>query len=117
MIYVSGQRWCGSGGCTLLIVESQGSGFKVIGRTSVVQLPIRLLNNTRQGHSNIGVRVQGGGIQSGYEAILSFDGERYPGNPSLAPARRLTGKAVGKTLLSTLQNSILLYGVPSENGQ
>jgi hypothetical protein len=39
LVYVSGQRWCGSGGCTLLILQPQGSSFRVIGKVTIVQLP------------------------------------------------------------------------------
>ena len=42
------------------------SSFKVLGRVTIVQLPIRLLSSTSHGHPDIGVIVQGGGILSGY---------------------------------------------------
>jgi hypothetical protein len=108
LVYVSGQRWCGSGGCTLLILQPQGSSFRVIGKVTIVQLPIRLLSSARNRYPNLGVRVQGGGIQAGYEAELSFDGKAFPENPSLPPAQRLT-RIEGKEIIATTQNSILLY--------
>ena len=43
--------------------------------------------------------MQGGGIQPGYEAKLSFNGKTYPKNPSAAPAQRLTQQAVGKIVV------------------
>jgi hypothetical protein len=88
IVYVSGQGWCGSGGCTMLILEPTESAFKVLGRVTIVQLPIRLLPSVNDGHPDIGVSVQGGGVQSGYEAVLSFDGKSYPRNPSMPPARK-----------------------------
>src|SRR6185312_637047 len=88
IVYVSGQGWCGSGGCTMLILEPAGSSFKVLSKVTIVQLPIRLLPSVSHAHPDIGVIVSGGGIMPGYEAVLSFDGESYPRNPSLPPARK-----------------------------
>jgi hypothetical protein len=99
VVYISGPRWCGSGGCLLLVLEPNGSSYTVIGRTTIVRLPIRVLQNRTNGWRDIGVRVQGGGIQPGYEAALPFDGKKYPSNPSLPPARRLTEDAVGELII------------------
>ena len=110
LIYVSGRYWCGmSSGCVLLIVETNGSIFKVIGSSTIVQLPVRLLNSKHYGQPDIAVRVQGGGILTGYEAMLSFNGESYPTNPSVSPARRLNGKVEGKMLIPRSANSVPLY--------
>jgi len=88
IVYISGQAWCGSGGCTMVILDSTGSSFKVLGRVTIVQLPIAILPTMHNGRPDIGVRVSGGGIHPGYEAVLSFNGKKYPGNPSVSPARK-----------------------------
>ena len=108
VIYVSGQGWCGSGGCTMLVVEPIGSSFKLLGRVTIVQLPIRLLPTMKNGHPDLGVRVQGGGVQQGHEAVLSFDGTTYPRNPSASPARRASATR-GKVVIATTQGSVPLY--------
>ena len=108
IVYVSGQGWCGSGGCTLLILEPGDSSFKVLGRVTIVQPPVRLLPSMAHGYPDIGVRVQGGGIQPGYEAVLSFDGTTYPNNPSLPPARRMKSSQ-GKEIITGAENSFPLY--------
>lgn len=108
IVYVSGRRWCGSGGCTMLILQPTKSSFKVLGRVTIVQLPIRLLPSMSDGHPDIGVRVGGGGVQSGYEAVLSFNGKSYPSNPSLPPARRVSAPQ-GKVIIATTGNSLPLY--------
>jgi hypothetical protein len=108
IVYVSGQRWCGSGGCTLLILKPAESTFKVLGKVTIVQLPVRLLPSTKDGYPDIGVTVQGGGVLAGYEAVLSFNGEDYPRNPSLPPARRATG-VQGKIIISNAEESVPLY--------
>lgn len=108
IVYVSGQGWCGSGGCTMLILEPTGSSFKVLGRVTIVQLPIRLLHSKSHGHPDIGVVVQGGGILSGYEAVLSFNGKSYPRNPSMPPAQKATATR-GRVIIGSTQNSVSLY--------
>lgn len=82
--------------------------FLVLGRVTIVQLPIKLLPSMSDGHPDIGVRVQGGGVQSGYEAVLSFNGKSYPRNPSMPPARKVSA-AQGKVLIATTENSVPLY--------
>jgi hypothetical protein len=108
VVYVSGQGWCGSGGCTMLILEPTESSFKVLGKVTIVQLPIRLLLSMHDGHPDIGVRVQGGGIQPGYEAVLSFNGESYPNNPSMPPARKVSSVR-GEVIIASTENSVPLY--------
>jgi hypothetical protein len=108
IVYLSGQGWCGSGGCTMLILEPTGSSFKVLGRVTIVQLPIRLLRTMSHGHPDIGVFVQGGGIMSGYEAVLTFNGVKYASNPSLPPARKATS-IQGEVIITTTQESVPLY--------
>lgn len=108
VVYVSGQRWCGSGGCTLLLLEPAESTFKVLGKVTIVQLPVRLLPSMKNGYPDIGVTVQGGGIQTGYEAVLSFNGESYPRNPSLPPARKAT-VVQGKVIIANTEGSVPLY--------
>ncbi len=108
VVYVSGQRWCGSGGCTLLILMPSGSSFKLLGKVTLVQLPVRLLSSMRNGRPDIGVTVQGGGVQAGYEAVLSFNGESYPRNPSLPPARKSTA-VQGKVIIANTEGSVSLY--------
>lgn len=108
VIYVSGPRWCGSGGCTLVILQAAGSSFKVLGRVTVVQLPIRVLSSMNHGHPDIEVHVQGGGIIVGFDAVLSFNGISYPGNPSMPPAHEVAGLQ-GKEIITSTEHSSPLY--------
>ena len=94
-IYITDPNYCGSGGCTLVILSPVKSGYRVVMHSTVTQLPIRLLTTSSHGWRDIGVTVQGGGITHPYEARLRFDGRRYPSNPTVPPAiplRRLSGK-------------------------
>jgi hypothetical protein len=108
IVYVSGQDWCGSGGCTMLILKPADSSFKVLGRVTIVQLPIRVLRSMHNGYPDIGVYVQGGGILSGYESVLTFNGKRYSSNPSTPPAQKATATQ-GKVIIGTTDGSVPLY--------
>jgi len=109
VVYISGRTWCGSSGCRMLVLQPYGTSFTLIGETTITRLPIRILRSSSHGRADIGVWVQGGGIQPGYEAALRFDGRSYPSNPSVAPARRLSAKEAGKVIIGSLNYGQLLY--------
>jgi|CZKR01.1.fsa_nt_gi hypothetical protein len=109
IVYVSGRGWCGTGGCVMLILAPEGESYKVVTRTMVTRLPIRVLTTKSNGWHDISVVVAGGRIQPGYEAELSFDGKTYPSNPTVSPARRLTGKARGETAITETTKDQALY--------
>src|ERR1700741_3746448 len=85
--YLTDQSYCGSGGCTLLVVSPQARGYRVVLRSTVTQLPISLLPTSTRGWRDIGVSVAGGGINRAYLARLRYDGRRYPSNPTVPPER------------------------------
>src|SRR5208282_3162479 len=100
IVYLIGQAWCGTGGCLTLILVPKDSSYTVITEMTVVQQPIRVLDTKSSGWHDLGVWVQGGGIQPGYEARLSFNGKEYPSNPTVPPAQPLTAKVSGKVVVS-----------------
>jgi hypothetical protein len=97
IVYLLG--WCGSGGCSTLILEPNGSSYKVITHVTIAKLPIRVLATTSHGWRDLSVIVQGGGIITPYEAGLQFDGKKYPSNPSMPPAQPLRKKNAGEVLI------------------
>lgn len=108
IVYVTGRGWCGSGGCTLLILEPSADSFKVIGDLSVIQLPVEILPGFVNGHPNIGVRTRGVGVGSEYRVQLSFDGHSYPADATLPPAKRIRDDR-GKAIVTTASTGIPLY--------
>ena len=80
-------QWCGSGGCTTLVLSRESDGYTLTSRITITQLPIRVLATSHNGWRDLGVGVAGGG-EAAHEVALAFDGRSYPTNPSLAPARR-----------------------------
>lgn len=108
-MYVEGRNWCGTGGCLTLVLKQFGSSYRVVTRITIARTPIRVLASKSNGWQDLGVWVQGGGIQPGYEAGLRFDGTRYPGNPSVPPALHLTGKEPGEIVIPKSKEGTLLY--------
>lgn len=85
LVRLIGPEYCGSGGCQLLVLGAQGDPFANLGNVSIVNTPVRILETSTNGRPDIGVQVRGGGISEPYEAILKFNGTRYPSNPSVIP--------------------------------
>jgi hypothetical protein len=97
IIYVNDRQFCGTGGCLLLVLRRDGPSFRVVGRTTITWPPIRVLNQRTNGWQDITVQVHGGGKTLGYEAVLKFDGRRYP---SIPPARSANTSETGQELSS-----------------
>jgi hypothetical protein len=99
IVYFMDPFHCGTGGCETWVLAPKNSSFRVVSKISIVQLPIRALATKSHGWHDLGVGVRGGGIQQGYEARLSFNGKKYPHNPTVPPAKRITGAVAIKTLI------------------
>ena len=105
IVYLTG-NWCGTGGCTMLILAPEGTSYKVVTKTTVTRLPIRMLATKSNGWHDISVVARTNGVEPLYDSILSFDGKTYPGSP---PARRLGGKVEGKIVIPVTADDIPLY--------
>lgn len=84
VVYLTSPGYCGTGGCTLLILQRSPSGLQLVSRTTIVRPPIRLLPTRTKGWRDLVVKVAGGGGPT-REVRLRFDGGGYPLNPSLQP--------------------------------
>jgi len=111
IVYLTGAWWCGSGGCSTLVLAPDGSSYKVITKITITRLPIRVLKAKSNGWHDLGVMVRvwyGEGDVYAREAELSFDGRSYPSNPSIPPARMLSKRVEGEVvILSTTEGSPL----------
>lgn len=109
IVYLTGDGWCGSGGCTTLILAPSDSSYRVVTKITISRPPIRILASKSNGWHDISVRVQGGGIVQAYEARLPFNGKTYPSNPSTLPAQRLVGRAPGEVVIPLTRDEMPLY--------
>jgi hypothetical protein len=101
IVYLTSDGWCGSGGCTMLILEPKGSTYRVITKVTITRPPIRVLSTKTNGWHDLAVRVQGGGIVHAYEAKLPFNGKSYPINASMPAAQPLTTEIAGEVVMPT----------------
>jgi hypothetical protein len=109
IVYLTSDGWCGTGGCTTLILAPEGTSYRIVTTITVVRLPIRVLATKSNGWHDISVVTRINGIEPTYEAILSFDGKSYPSNPSMPPARRLDGKVEGQIVMPVTAEDKPLY--------
>jgi hypothetical protein len=91
VVYLAGPEICGSAGCDTLVLMPDGSTYRVVATIGISRPPIEVLPTSSNGWHDLAVWVQGGGIQSGYEAQLRFNGNTYPNNPTISPATPLEG--------------------------
>ena len=104
VVHVAGPMVCGSGGCDTFVFAQEGSGVRLVSRTSVTRPPIVVASTTTQGWRDLVVRVSGGGIIPGYDARLRFDGRTYPANPTVPPAELLKAPASGEVAIPTFES-------------
>jgi hypothetical protein len=109
IVYFTDRHSCGTGGCTTLILAPQGSSYRVVTSITIGWPPIRVLRTTSHGWHDLAMWVEGGGIQPGYEAELSFNGKTYPSNPSVPPARRLGVMVPGTVAVPKDAEGVSLY--------
>ena len=66
IVYLS--SWCGTGGCTMLILAPGGTSYRVVTKVPAVRLPIRVLDAKSNGWRDIGVVARKSGVEPLYEA-------------------------------------------------
>ncbi|NIG57546.1 hypothetical protein [Chitinophaga sp. Cy-1792] len=88
-VALTGPYFCGSGGCTLLLLNNNG---KLIDKFTVSGTPVMIGNEKTNGWSNL--LIESGGKYH----LLKYDGKAYPSNPSLAPVVTKPDMALKKVL-------------------
>jgi hypothetical protein len=86
VVHAVGPMACGTGGCPTLVFTPSETGYRVVSTISVSRPPIRASATRTSGWRNLIVHIGGGGGESG-DRELAFDGESYPGNPTVAGPR------------------------------
>jgi len=89
LVYLPGSDYCGSGGCTSLVFAFRGGDYLLVSRLSLTRPPVMVSSHRTNGWKDLVIFVSGGGIQPGYYAVLRFDGQKYPENPTTVQATPL----------------------------
>lgn len=84
LVLLTGSNWCGTGGCTLLVLQGTASEFRLVSSSSIIQTPLIVSETRTNGWRDLIVDLRGGGATPG-KVALKFDGKGYPSNPSTEP--------------------------------
>ena len=82
LVYLGGPMFCGTGGCNLAVLKRQDGDLVQVSETSVVQLPVGVLDSKSHGWRDLAVTVSGGGMAEGISR-LRLSGRGYPTNASV----------------------------------
>jgi hypothetical protein len=85
LAYVAGPMLCGTGGCPLFVFKPGADAYEPVAQVSVVQVPVRVSSQGTNGWRDLVVAIGGGGLPAG-NAVLKYDGNTYPSNPTVPPA-------------------------------
>jgi sirohydrochlorin ferrochelatase len=80
IVLLQGSGWCGSGGCTMLVMKGERAGYSFLSRSTVTSAPVRVASKGSHGWKSLIVH------SSGAARLMTFDGDGYPLNPSMQPA-------------------------------
>ena len=102
LVLMADPSWCGSGGCTLLILVPAGDGLAELSSATLVHPPVLVLGTRTNGMPDISVRVRsdyypGNGPKF---VALPFDGQTYASNPTMPPAYLLPQLPDGEIAIS-----------------
>jgi peptidoglycan hydrolase-like protein with peptidoglycan-binding domain len=85
LVHLIGSQVCGTGGCTMLVLQAVENGYRVISRIPAVQQPVIISTQRTNGYPDLIVYTAGGGLVPAYRR-LQFNGSNYPTNLTGAPA-------------------------------
>ena len=92
-IVLFGGDYCGMGGCTMAVFRATDRGFKLLSSSTIVNQPIRISPEERYGWKTLIVTAKRVG-----NALMRFNGARYPLNPSTQPRASGSQVAAANTL-------------------
>lgn len=98
LVLLEGREWCGTGGCTLLVLKGGKDGFTFVSRSSLIRGPLLVSDKKSHGWRHLVVDVSGGGLPP-KKVALKFNGRKYPLNPSVQPALPPNAALTGETVL------------------
>lgn len=93
-VALNGSYFCGSGGCSFLLLDSSGN---LISNFTVSTRPFVVLPEKKNGYHHLMV------YSNKAWRVLQFDGKKYPSNPSILPAATLLPGDGLPRLLNTTQ--------------
>lgn len=77
LVLMTGEAWCGTGGCTLMVLKQDAASWRVVSRIPACRAPVVLLDGKTNGWRDLAVVAQGGGDVSQKVTVLKFRKNRY----------------------------------------
>lgn len=74
--YLDAPGWCGTGGCTTLVLKRAGNSYVIVGQLPATRPPIRALGERTHGWRILTAWISGP-IAKAYEGRYLFDSKRY----------------------------------------
>lgn len=91
-VYLLGSFFCGTGGCTLLVLTEAEEGYQVVNSFPTSRIPIVVSREKTRGWSDLIREVSGGGVPVAYVRHI-FDGEKYVEKERLSADQASGGEA------------------------
>ncbi|PIF46427.1 hypothetical protein CLU96_3458 [Chryseobacterium sp. 52] len=76
LVAMKGSYFCGSGGCTVLLLNSKGEKINTF---TVVGGPVSIATDKTEGWADLVIPSKGKNY------LVKYNGKKYPGNPSVQP--------------------------------
>lgn len=83
IVLMMGADWCGSGGCTLMVLKQNAASWELVSRIPTSRSPVVLLDGKTNGWRDIAVITQGGGDLSRKKTVLKFQKNGYVKHPEI----------------------------------
>ena len=113
IVHVVTSYFCGTGGCNTIVLTPAGPMWSKVAEVSVSRTPITVLKSKANRWRDLTVDIGGGGGASGI-ALLRFDGNSYPSNPTVPPAESAEG--YGEILIAEEPTLVKLEGEKPSGG-
>ena len=95
VVRFTSQEFCGSGGCSIQVLQRTRTGFRKRGSTTITWLPIEVLPSRHHGWRDLSMFTAGGGVLPGYRSSWAFNGRKYPFASQAGPLPKgLHGRAI-----------------------
>ena len=90
--------WCGTNGCTVLVLKAHNNGFTLVNAVQPVRPPLYVSDTETQGWKDLIVRISGRMHQETRNVALHYDGRQYDDNPTVLPATSEAEKIPSTTI-------------------
>lgn len=94
IVYLVGPHWCGTGGCTLMILKQENGKWQLMSKIPTVNTPIHILASKDQQWQDLFVVQVGGGELTAKTVLINFKAGKYAKRGSAHLERLKQGKVV-----------------------